>query len=333
MKRKIIFFAMLLGLTGLLAIQSCKKTEGPEPVLYEAAIPANPSPAVDGVLPWTGSGQSVTLTWEGTATVAPKWNVYFGTSDSPELVATNVSGNTYTVTLEQGGMFFWRVTTMDANGIETPDVETIWNFDVNSNPDKPITPSPDSGSVGKSCTPTITWVGTDPQDDELTYDFYLGKTADVALTSAGLTSASYSPASALDAFTDYFWKVVVHDPYGGSDTSNVWKFTTGALPISLYTGDYNADEPAEAYSYDVSFTLVNTTQIKTTNYWNSGWTGTFTLDLAKLTYSMPVTTWTSGYSGSEAGILDPATGTMTGTYTIWRNGAIVEQGVHTYTKL
>ena len=44
MKRKTIFFVMLLGLTGLLAIQSCKKTEGPDPKSYEAAMPANPAP-------------------------------------------------------------------------------------------------------------------------------------------------------------------------------------------------------------------------------------------------------------------------------------------------
>jgi hypothetical protein len=223
--------------------------------------------------------------------------------------------------------------TTDANGVSTPDVVHVWNFDVNSNPFAPKTPVPDSGSVGKSCTPTMTWVGTDPQGDDLTYDMYLDTAAVPKLTVAGLPSASYSPASALIPFTVYYWKVVAHDPYGGSATSNVWKFTTGALPISTYTGNYNADEPAEAYSYDVTFAMVNATQIKTVNYWNSGWTGVFTLDLTHLTYTMPLTTFATGWTGTESGILDPATGMMQGTYTIWHNGAISEQGVHTYTKL
>lgn len=331
MKRKTIFFVMLLGLTGLLAIQSCKKTEGPEPKIYSAAMPANPSPAVDGVVAFTGTGQTIDLTWDATATNAPKWDVYFGKSDSPALVESNVTGNKYTATITVGGVFYWQVVTTDANGVET--ASPVWSFDVNSNPYAPKTPSPDSAGVGKSCTPTITWKGTDPQNDQLTYDIYLGTTATPALASAGLTSASYSPASALSAFTTYYWQVVAHDPYGGSATSNLWKFTTGALPISTYTGSYNADEPAEAYSYGVSFTMVNTTQIKTTNYWNSGWTGTFTLDLTNLTYTMPLTTFATGWTGTESGIIDPATGNMQGTYTIWHNGVINEQGVHTYTKL
>jgi hypothetical protein len=333
MKRKTIFFVMLLGLTGLLAIQSCKKTEGPDPKSYEAAMPANPTPAVSGILAFTGSGQTVDLTWEGTASVAPKWDVYFGTGSDPDLVATNVSGNKYTVTLTHGGVYHWHVMTTDANGVTSPDIVAVWNFDVNSNPDTLDTPSPADASIGKSCTPTITWRGTDPQNDDLTYDIYMGTSATPALTAAGLTSASYSPPAALAGFTKYYWQIVSHDPYGGSLTGPVWSFTTGALPITTYTGNYNADEPAEAYSYAVTFAMVNTTQIKTVNYWNSGWTGTFTLDLTKLTYTMPLTTWTSGYSGTESGIIDPATGNMQGTYTIWHNTTIAEQGVHTYTKL
>jgi len=324
---------MLLGLTGLLAIQSCKKTEGPDPKSYEAAMPANPAPAVSGVLAFTGSGQTVDLTWEGTASVAPKWDVYFGTSSDPALVATNVSGNKYTVTLTHGGVYHWHVMTTDANGVTSPDIVTVWNFDVNSNPNAPKVPKPDSASVGKSCTPTLTWTGTDPEGDDLTYDVYLDTAAVPKLSAAGLPSASYSPAIALLPFTVYYWKVVAHDPYGGSATSNVWKFTTGALPISFYTGNYNADEPAESYSYGVTFALVDATHIKTVNYWNSGWTGKFTLDLTNLTYTMPTTTWTSGYSGTESGIIDPTTGTMVGYYTIWQNGVVAEQGLHTYTKL
>lgn len=104
------------------------------------------------------------------------------------------------------------------------------------------------------------------------------------------------------------------------------------LPIDTFVGKYDTDEPAEAYHYFVTFARVSTTAISTGNYWNSGWTAIFNLDLVNKTYSMPKTTWDSGYSGIESGTIDTGTGKMVGNYTIFQNGASIEEGVHTYTK-
>ncbi len=333
MKRNITLFVMLLGLAGLLAIQSCKKTAGPEPKLYEAAMPSAPSPALGGVLEFTGAGQSVPMTWTATATTAPTWDVYFGPSeDAMDLVASNVSGNAYTVTVDEGGLYYWQVVTTDANGIET--ASPVWHFDVNSNPAVPVL-TPVNGATGVSTSVALTWTHSDPEGDALSYDVYLGSTITPGAVAAGLTSATYSP-SGLTPFTKYYWRVVAKDPYGGLATSPVDSFTTGALPINAFVGDYNADEPAEAYSYDVSFTRVDDTHIKTTNYWNSAWNATFAIDFTNKLYSMPFTKFTTSgtiWSGIESGSVDLVTGKMQGTYTIWRNGVIFEQGVHTYTKL
>ena len=104
------------------------------------------------------------------------------------------------------------------------------------------------------------------------------------------------------------------------------------LPIDTFVGNYTADEPAESYSYGVTFIRASLTSVSTNNYWNSGWTAVFTIDLVNKTYSMPKTTW-SGYSGIESGTVDTSTGTMVGNYTIWNpNGSVNEVGVHTYTK-
>jgi hypothetical protein len=330
MKRKIIFLAMLLGMIGLFAIQGCKKVSEPVPVLYQAAMPASPAPAVNEVLAFTGSGQTIDLTWAATATNAPLWDVYFGKSSSPALVASGVSGNKYTATITSGGVFYWHVVTMDALGVQSPDVQTVWTFDVNSNPNPPKTPKPDSAKINVSCTPTITWVGTDPQSDALTYDIFMGKTAPPALTAGGLTSASYAPSSPLAEFTTYYWKVVAHDPYGGVDTSNLWKFTTGSLPIKVFTGAYTVDEPAEAWTYPVNLSFKSTTTVNIDQYWAS-WPAVFTIDLTNKTYSMAYTSFPSGYAGIESGIINTTTAKLQGTYTIWHNGTVIEQGVHTYT--
>jgi hypothetical protein len=327
MKRKILF-VITLTILGLFAMQSCKKEAPVVQTLYVAAMPSAPEPAVDAIIPFTGTGQQIVLSWTGTATNAVTWDVYFGGTDAPDKVAT-VTANTYTATITTGGTYFWQLITQDAQGITTKS--PVWSFEVNSNPAVPSTPKPALNATNVSNNPTILWSDTDPEGDALTYDLYLGTSATPAIYQAGLTDTSFAVVKTLTANTAYYWQVVAHDPYGGISTSPVWKFTTGALPIVTYTGNYTADEPAEAYTYDISFAFATASTITTANYWNSGWAATFTIDLTKLTYSMPLTVWGT-YSGIEAGIVDPATGTMTGTYTIWHNTTIAEQGVHTYTK-
>lgn len=321
---------MLLIISGLFAIQSCKKEAPVEATTYVAAMPAAPVPASDAVIAFTGTGQAIDLSWTGSATNAVKWDVYFGDADAPDLAASGITTNAYTAHVTKGGTYFWQVITTDANKVTTKS--PVWSFEVNSNPGIPNTPDPALNATNVSCNPTITWDATDPEGDDLTYDLYLGKTSTPAVVASGLTDASFTVVTTLSATTAYYWKVVAHDPYGGSSESPVWKFTTGTLPINQFTGNYLADEPAEDYSYDISFAFATASTITTTNYWNSNWKATFTLDLTKLTYAMTSYTFSTGWTGVESGIIDPSTGQMTGTYTLWLNGVIQEQGVHTYTK-
>jgi hypothetical protein len=331
MKRKYIFIATLLVLFGIIALQSCQKDQSATPgKVYLAAVPGSPAPAVDGILAFTGTGQTINLTWSGTATNAISWDVYFGNTASPAKVASGITTNAYTATITKGGTYYWKVVTVDANNVKS--TSSVWSFEVNSNPAVPTIVAPALNATNVSCNPTITWAATDPEGDALTYDLYLGKTATPGIYSAGLADPTFAVSTTLTATTDYYWQIVVHDPYGGTSTGPVWKFTTGALPISKFTGAYTADEPAEAYNYPISFTFATAATIKTTNYWNSTWPATFTLDLTKLTYTMSAYTFSAGWTGIESGIIDPATGTMTGTYTLWKNNVIQEQGVHTYTK-
>lgn len=328
MKRKHIILVMLLVVTGLFTMQSCSKEDQPTPVIYKAAVPANPTPAVDAVVPLAGT--TYTLTWEGTATTNT-WDVYVGASEDPELAQSGVTGNSYTFTTTTGGHFYWYVITKDANNMVSTG--PVWSFFINSAPTVPVLTTPEANAIDFPVNGTLEWTSSDAEEDALTYDVYLGTTDTPELVVGGLEDASYSPA--MEASTKYYWKVVAKDPHGAATSSAVGSFTTGlppADPIAVFTGNYLCDEPAENYSYDVSFEMTSSTTIETANYWNSGWVGEFTVDLDNLTYSMPYTTWTSGYSGVESGIVDPTTGKMVGTYTIFKDGANIEQGVHTYTK-
>lgn len=227
---------MLLALSGIIALQSCKKyTSVPFVEHHAFTTPSTESPANEAVVHTTGS--TVDLTWvstnpDGTATKA---DVYFGTSEDPELYAEGLTATTLNVPIEIGLTYFWRVVMIDVNNV-TVDGPT-WTFSIFE-------------------------------------------------------------------------------------------------PIAIFVGSFTADEPAEAYTYPISFTKFNDNTLKTANYWNSGWVAYFNLNFTGNTYSMDSTAW-GGYSGIEAGTIDPVTGTMIGDYKIY-NGALgtppIEVGVHTYTK-
>ena len=233
MKRKILFFAMMLAITGLVALQSCNKEEGTQVEdFYAFTEPVVTAPADESTIEITGT--TVDLTWASTSesNFPLKADVYFGTSEEPELYKADHNALSLTVPVEPGITYFWHVIMKDGNGITTEG-------------------------------PT-------------------------------------------------------------------WSFTIFE-PIGIFVGDFNCDEPAEDYSYDVTFAKATATTLTTDNYWNSGWDATFTLDFTANTYDMPLTTWGT-YSAIESGTIDPATGTMVGDYIIYHNGLSIEEGVHTYTK-
>jgi hypothetical protein len=331
MKNKYLILLLLLGFSGVFTMQSCTKEKEATPVIFKADIPANPTPAVDAVLPL--GGNTYTLKWEGTTLPV---DLYLGTSDSPPLAQAHITTKTYTFTTTTGGEFFWYITDKDANGkvVKSP----TWSFYINSPPNVPVLTTPAVNAVNFPVTGAFAWTGTDPEGDDLTYNFFIGTTTStIQMVATGLTAPTYSPT--MQASTKYFWQVVATDTHGASTSSVLDSLTTGLDPITKYTGNYTVDEPAEGWTYPVTISRGSSTTITlgpdaSGNYggWWASWTATFTLDLNKLTYVMPRTTFTSGYEGAESGVLTPSTGVLTGTYTVWHNGNVIEQGVHTYTK-
>lgn len=182
-------------------------------------------------------------------------------------------------------------------------------------------------------TVDLKWASTNADGNPIVADVYFGTSSKPSLFKAAHNALSISVPVAKG--NTYYWYVIMKDAQGITTTSATWSFTVFE-PIAVYVGDFLCDEPAEDYSYDVSFAKTSDNTIQTDNYWNSAWTGVFTLDFVKNTYTMPQTTWTSGYFGEESGTIDPETGTMVGNYTIWRTKAgvtsVIEEGVHTYTK-
>jgi len=130
MKSKIIVFATLLILTGLLTTPGCKK---PSPVAFTPygawTIPSPVSP-VPGSFVDLQRATTIDLQWSSTnASGDPQnWDVYFGTSAvAPALVSPGQASQTYTATVTIGTKYYWKVVGTDANGIKT--TSAIWGFE------------------------------------------------------------------------------------------------------------------------------------------------------------------------------------------------------------
>jgi len=256
MKRNILFFVMLLAVLGFTTMQSCKKDTVVQPKEFLAAMPEAPSPAVDAVVPFTGTGQAINLEWTGTATNAVKWDVYFGDTNAPDRVATGLTTNSYTAHVTAGGTYFWQVVTVDANNVESDS--PVWSFQVNSNPGVPTLTAPANNATAVSKTVALKWTATDPEQDDLTFDVYLGTTATPGPAATGLTTATYSPTLAYN--TTYFWKVVAHDPYGGVSTSAVFTFKT-----DIQQPDYSVFNGAATELWNAISSAVTIQRLGTSN--------------------------------------------------------------------
>lgn len=135
MKRKISIFAILLVLSFAVVLQSCLDRE-PVPYVEQQGftVPMLVAPA-NGVF-LSVSGTTVDLKWSSEADGDPqKWDIYFGPSEEPAKVKTGHTSQTYTVTVEKGRRYYWRVVGYDANNI--PSRSEIWSFEV-INPDAPL---------------------------------------------------------------------------------------------------------------------------------------------------------------------------------------------------
>src|SRR5664279_250171 len=128
MKRKNLIFVMLLVLSALYTMQSCKK-ESPVGFTEQEAftIPTLVAPS-PGFVDITGS-TTVQLQWASTnAASAPnKFNVYFGTGDDPALYQSNVTATTLNVPVLPGIKYNWKIVAIDANGLT--QTGPIWSFE------------------------------------------------------------------------------------------------------------------------------------------------------------------------------------------------------------
>ncbi|MBD3407769.1 MAG: DUF3466 family protein, partial [Candidatus Lokiarchaeota archaeon] len=189
------------------------------------------------------------------------YNIAVGDQFTLETITSDLSETTYPLAdLELNTSYYWQITAHDAQGhtISSP----LWKFTTRSNtaPDTPHTPLPSNEAITVPVSSEISWSCSDPEDDNLIYDVYLG-THPTMLTQVQSQSSvmNYNP-SILEYDTTYYWKVIAQDSFGYTTSSPLWSFTTGQpesiIPVGYWrfnegTGSTTEDET----TYDNQGTL------------------------------------------------------------------------------
>jgi uncharacterized protein (TIGR02145 family) len=169
----------------------------------------------------------VEITWE---CIEPEgealtYDIYFGTDDTPELIAEDHTDNSYQLLQLIGNQkYYWRIVAKDIHDREING--PLWNFTTGL-----IAPTllfPDDNAVNAPWYPVLKW--SCENTESISFDLYLGTSSDPPLIAGDITDLYYGSERLTNDET-YYWKVVAKGQGGSEAESPVWSFTVFGNPI------------------------------------------------------------------------------------------------------
>ncbi len=212
-------------------------------------IPTDPTPennAVDVDL-------AVTLNWQcsdpdGDPLV---YDVYFSTNPNPAFISNNQSNTDYVPqNLQENTTYYWKIVVSDG---QLEHESPVWSFTtilINNAPEIPYNPNPQHEAEDVGISPTLSWLCSDPDGDDLTFTVYFGTSPNPSAIEYNHSETFYIPEN-LEYEMRYYWRIVANDGYEEA-VGDVWYFDTGelnippAVPSNPYPTNSEIDIPVHA---------------------------------------------------------------------------------------
>jgi PKD repeat protein len=158
------------------------------------------------------------------ASLQAGWN--FG--DGGPAYSPFTTTKTITHTYENTGVYYAKLVVKDTQGLSdtASKMIVIVNNLSNRPPNKPVYISPGNYSTGIKDSVNLKWLCTDPENDLLSYDIFIGYNANILYLKTSNATLNEYDVRAMEKKTNYFWQIAAHDPNGNYVLGDVWKFTT-----------------------------------------------------------------------------------------------------------
>lgn len=211
----------------------------------ESAPPPAPGQATNFTPSSGATGVSITqaCTWDA-ATNASSYDVYFGTSVSPSLTASELTALSFDPgELAYSNTYYWRIDPRGPGGVTTG---SVISFTTEDDPGSIVNP-PDEVTVGfpddveVSGNPVLlSW--TAPGNDPSGYDVFFGTVpGSLHQVSTDQTLTRYETSS-LSAATTYYWDVTAKNSAGTTPMTTEFEFSTLGFPGEVSAGSPNLTE-------------------------------------------------------------------------------------------
>jgi GEVED domain/Secretion system C-terminal sorting domain len=220
----------ILGASGSITTNGCSTSDGQVRDYLISVLPSSPPACANLTFPANGStlaNVSPVLQWTpGSGTAPTGYDVYFGTTPNPPLVADSIIPESYNPgVLTPNTQYYWRIVPVAYNFVASGC--PTWNFFTPVAPPPAgcvATPVPANGATISNVNQDLSWApGAGPAPT--TYDVYFGTNPNPPLFQAGLTVASFALPQ-LNGGTTYYWRIVPFNTFLPATGCATFSFTT-----------------------------------------------------------------------------------------------------------
>ena len=224
----------ILTLLSIVILSACgghkDGTPAPSPGKPMLLAPAQNEVCTQGIV-ISPVQSTVTLKWAA-ATNTTNYEVNIKNLEDGTTATQTTVNTQLDATLKRNTPYSWSVTSKVANSNTTTQSD-IWKF-YNSGPSvvsyapfpaEIVAPAMGQTVVTSNAKITLSWNGSDVDNDILNYDIYLSDSSAPALLQSKVVENTLKDV-AVSTGKIYYWKVITRDTKGNTSDSGVYQFTT-----------------------------------------------------------------------------------------------------------